>query len=333
MDTSILEKQLRAKNEFEQQYSGTAEMPNYYSHMDEYDHLTFSKDLQTPDVVPVDYFFKPDQNVVFLKHPRYIKFSEHRHSFIEMNYVYSGSCKQIIDGKEVLLNEGDLCLLDTNVTHAIDSASEDDIVINIMIRTSYFDSTLIQRLTGNDLITDFFVNAIYEQKKDRQYILFSKGQDSRLKEFILNALAEYSNPQLCSNEVINSYMMLIFTELLRLYHSSHNNSSEPVFKKAVISDILAFMEQNYAALTLEDTAEKFHFHPNHLTRLLKQNLGKTFIELSHQLKIKNACTLLENTDLSIDQIANKIGYANLTFFYKSFKKIHGITPAKYRKQQ
>lgn len=84
-----------------------------------------------------------------------------------------------------------------------------------------------------------------------------------------------------------------------MYHSSPK-TEEPSLKKAVVSDILAYMEKNYQSITLEQTAEKFHFHPNHLTRVLKNNLGKTFIELSHQLKIKNACTLLENTDLTID---------------------------------
>ncbi|MFD2216870.1 hypothetical protein [Metabacillus endolithicus] len=48
--------------------------------------------------------------------------------------------KQTINGKEVILKEGDLCLLDTNVIHSIDQAGENDIVINIMVRTSYFDS-------------------------------------------------------------------------------------------------------------------------------------------------------------------------------------------------
>ncbi|MCV9886626.1 helix-turn-helix domain-containing protein [Metabacillus halosaccharovorans] len=65
--------------------------------------------------------------------------------------------------------------------------------------------------------------------------------------------------------------------------------------------------------------------------MLKTNINKTFIDLSHQLKIKNACTMLENTDLTVDQIANKTGYTNITFFYKTFKKFHGVTPAKYRK--
>lgn len=170
----------------------------------------------------------------------------------------------------------------------------------------------------------------FTNKKDSRYIIFPKGQNNRLREFIIQALGEYFQPQLCSNEAINSYMILIFTELLRIYNSYSKNKEEPTFKKAIISEILSFMEQNYQAMTLEQTAEKFHFHPNHLTRLLKTNLGKTFIELSHQLKIKNACTLLENTDLNIDQIANKVGYTNITFFYKSFKKIHGVTPAEYR---
>jgi hypothetical protein len=46
-----------------------------------------------------------------------------------------------------------------------------------MIRTSYFDSALLQRLSGNDLLTDFFVHAIYQQKKDSRYIIFPKGQN------------------------------------------------------------------------------------------------------------------------------------------------------------
>lgn len=330
MDISILEKQLREMNDYEKKYSGTPEQPKHYSHLEQSE-LIFSQDLQTPNTVPVDYFFKPDQNVVFLKHPRYVKFTEHRHSFIEMNYVYSGTCTQYINGKEVTLNEGDLCLLDTNVTHVIDSASENDIIINIMIRTSYFDSALLQRLSGNDLLTDFFVNSIYQQKKNSRYILFSRGQNNRLKDLMGQALWEYNQPQLCSVEAINSYMLLIFTELLRMYHSSPK-TEEPSLKKAVVSDILAYMEKNYQSITLEQTAEKFHFHPNHLTRVLKNNLGKTFIELSHQLKIKNACTLLENTDLTIDLIANKIGYSNIAFFYKAFKRIHGVTPAAYRKR-
>jgi AraC family transcriptional regulator, melibiose operon regulatory protein len=330
MEISSLENQLKLMSDFEKRYSGTLEKPKRYSHIEE--ELTFSQTKQEPNIVPLDYFFKPDQNVVFLKHPRYIQFTEHRHSFIEMNYVLSGTSKQYINGKEVILKKGDLCLLNTNVIHSIDTASEDDIIINIMIRTSYFDSALLQRLSGNDLLTDFFVNAIYKQKKESQYIIFSDDQGNRLKDLILHALSEYYHPQLCSNEAINSYMLLIFTELLRVYHNTPKKSSERIFRKAVISDILAYMEQNYEAITLEKTAEKFHFHPNHLTRLLKSNLGKTFIELSHQLKIKNACTLLENTDLIIDQIANKVGYTNITFFYKSFKKIHSITPAEYRKK-
>lgn len=331
MDISILEKQLSELSDFEIKYSGSPSHPKHYSHLGE-SGLTFSTDIPLPTIVPVYNFFNPDQNVVFLKHPRYIKFTEHRHSFIEMNYVLSGTCKQLINGKEVILKQGDLCLLDTNVTHSIDSASEKDIIINILIRTSYFDSTLLQRLSGNDLLTDFFVNAIYKQKKDSRYILFSNVQNDRLKDLILQALNEFYHPQLCSSEAINSYMLLIFTELLRSYNSLSKTKGEPIFKKAIISEILKHMDLNFRYITLEKTAEKFHFHPNHLTRLLKSNLGKTFIEVSHQLKMKNACTLLENTDLTIDQVANEVGYTNITFFYKSFKKAHGITPAEYRKK-
>ncbi|NHC42585.1 cupin domain-containing protein [Bacillus sp. MM2020_1] len=199
MEFPSLEKHLFEMNHFEKKYSGTPDKPNLYSHL-EGTKLTFSENILEPNIVPVDYFFKPEQNVIFFKHPRYIKFTEHRHSFIEMNYVYSGTCTQYINGNEVILKEGELCLLDTNVTHGIESASENDIIINIMIRTGYFDSALIQRLSGNDLLADFFVHAIYQQKRVSRFILFPKGQTNRLKEIISQALDEYSHPQLCSNE-------------------------------------------------------------------------------------------------------------------------------------
>jgi len=192
-------------NNFEQKYSGTPEKPNSLHLLAPNLFCLHKMNYQTLCLPSI--FFKPDQNVVFLKLPRYIKFSEHKHSFIEMNYVLSGTCKQMINGKEVMLKEGDLCLLDTNVTHAIDQAGENDIVINIMIRTSYFDSALLRRLSGNDLLTDFFVNTIYKHKEDSRYIIFSKHSTSRLRELILQALLEYSHPQLCSKEAINSYML------------------------------------------------------------------------------------------------------------------------------
>jgi hypothetical protein len=57
MDISILEKQLTLMSDFEKRYSGTPEHPRRYSHIEE--ELTFSQNKE-PDIVPVDYFFKPD---------------------------------------------------------------------------------------------------------------------------------------------------------------------------------------------------------------------------------------------------------------------------------
>ena len=67
MDTSFIEKQLLEMSDYEKKYSGTAENPRHYSNLEDSE-LTFSQGIIEPDIVPVDYFFKPEQNVVFLKH-------------------------------------------------------------------------------------------------------------------------------------------------------------------------------------------------------------------------------------------------------------------------
>lgn len=65
MDTTLIEKQLRKMNDFEQKYSGTLDHPRHYSHLEDSE-LTFSANVQAPDnIVPVDYFLNLSKTLFF----------------------------------------------------------------------------------------------------------------------------------------------------------------------------------------------------------------------------------------------------------------------------
>lgn len=53
------------------------------------------------------------------KHHRFADMPLHNHDFIEMNYMYSGKCRQMIDGEEIGLEQGQICIIDTHVPHSI----------------------------------------------------------------------------------------------------------------------------------------------------------------------------------------------------------------------
>lgn len=99
----------------------------------------------------------------------------------------------------------------------------------------------------------------------------------------------------------------------------------------IFNDILEYINQNYdAEMELNKCAKEFHMSPNHISRMFKKYLGKNFIAYLNELRIKKAQGLLRDTELSIKEIAYKVGYNNLNYFYKNFKKITGITPKMFR---
>jgi AraC family transcriptional activator of pobA len=84
--------------------------------------------------------------------------------------------------------------------------------------------------------------------------------------------------------------------------------------------------------TVQSIAQSLHLSPRYLSDLLKQETGKTAIELIHIFLIGEAKNMLKATDYSISETAYKLGFENLPYFSRLFKKEVGLTPAQYKKQ-
>ncbi|HCO71382.1 MAG TPA: AraC family transcriptional regulator, partial [Enterococcus sp.] len=77
-------------------------------------------------------------------------------------------------------------------------------------------------------------------------------------------------------------------------------------------------------------ADLFGYHPNYISKLLKDHTGSSYQELVVAQKIKKAKYLLSYTDETIQNIAEEVGYHNLSFFYKKFYTQTQMTPRDYR---
>ena len=84
--------------------------------------------------------------------------------------------------------------------------------------------------------------------------------------------------------------------------------------------------------TVSYMAEKLHVSSRYLTDLLKQETGKTALELIHLYLISEAKNLLKEGKMNITEISVSLGFENLTYFSRLFKKEVGITPNIFREQ-
>ena len=96
--------------------------------------------------------------------------------------------------------------------------------------------------------------------------------------------------------------------------------------------LLDYIEEYYddSSISLGEMAERFGMSPSYLSRFFRKYSGKNFLEYVTEKRIERVCYLLKNTDLKVKTIVEQVGYLDVASFTKKFRKIMGVSPARYR---
>ena len=86
-------------------------------------------------------------------------------------------------------------------------------------------------------------------------------------------------------------------------------------------------------ITLTECAEEIGCHVNYIWRVMKELREQTFGEYVAEVRVRKAKELLDDTDLSVADIAERLNFTNPQNFIRYFKKHEGVTPGQYRKEK
>lgn len=122
-------------------------------------------------------------------------------------------------------------------------------------------------------------------------------------------------------------MLLFIFELLDEAKRVQQSSRMDIIEKG-----LAFIEKNFrnSAISLEMVAKEVNRSPSYYSHLLMQKHGTSFRQIVLSLRINEAKKLLQETDLSIQEIADSVGFKNANYFSRMFKEMEQVTPRDYR---
>lgn len=99
-----------------------------------------------------------------------------------------------------------------------------------------------------------------------------------------------------------------------------------------VEKALLYIYENYSQdISLEKTAEAIGITSFYLSRLIKQEKKQTFLEILTEVRIQKAISLIKEGNLLMKDICQSVGYSNMTYFYKVFKKMTGFTVGMARK--
>jgi two-component system response regulator YesN len=143
--------------------------------------------------------------------------------------------------------------------------------------------------------------------------------------------SEYTSNKSERSAVLESYMTIIIAKILRKAHVS------PSVDREEFSDVWRalseFIDENLnQKLSLENLAQKCFYNPSYFSRAFKQKFGYSPIEyIARERSRKAAALLTDNSNFSMEEIAEKCGFGDKSSLYRSFEKFYGCSPSEYRK--
>lgn len=239
----------------------------------------------------------------------------HKHNYVELFFITNGEYKHIFNGKEELLSYGNAYLLNTNDVHGLFPVkSENSTHTDILIEIEYFKT-----------VCDFISPDIAKKFLSGEGVALNLSTEQIAKiESYMPDLFLYINKK--NYAKASKLLCVIIIEILATSYKALKHVS-PKWLLSLLDDLNN--HENFS-IDISTIISKHHYNVNYMRRIFKQYTGMTMTDYFNRQKSNYAYMLLSTTDLSVEQICEKLGFLNVPYFYCLFKKQYRKTPKQVR---
>lgn len=253
----------------------------------------------------------------------------HWHNEMEIIYIKKGIGTIMVELKSYQVTAGVLVLILPGQLHSISQHENDSMEYENII----FHPNILLSKQVDDCAKDYF------------FPLFSNALS--LPTLITPSLKNYKEIKSCidgADEICKTYpkayqfalksqlfqfFYLLFSTCADTTHLPRNQRSLDKMKQ-----IIKYIECNYMEkITIADISNEIGLSQSYFMKYFKNTMGTSFIDYLNEYRLTMASRLLLTSDSSILDIAGKVGFENLSYFNRLFKKRFGTTPSKYRKSR
>lgn len=175
------------------------------------------------------------------------------------------------------------------------------------------------------------------QESSSEIKLFTTDLYLRIKEKISLLYNTLGIPFLPNSTVIDfigkkNYLYEIIAFLEEQFEMVMSAAGSPT-RNSVLDDILYYIDHNYQSnIKLETIAPLFGYNSAYLGKIFNKTVGESFNSYVDHIRIEHSKTLLLQNNYKVYEIAESVGYRNVDYFHKKFRKYVGESPAEFRKK-
>ncbi len=255
----------------------------------------------------------------------------HWHDEMEFIYIIDGNSEIHIDFKTFTVSSGDFIVIPKGSIHYMAGLNDSKISYIALV----FNLSLIEGTTL-DYSQISFINPILENKLLFKNILTYKdnGYNSIINSF--RQLIDSFNSRNYGYQLsIKSFLFNIFYTLFNENHITIDIEKEhynDLIKVEKLKEVIKYIQTNYKkSISIKELADIAQYSEYHFLRFFKNETSKTCTQYINHFRIQKAALLLSNTSLSITEIAYEVGFGDVSYFIKTFKKYMSTSPNKFRK--
>lgn len=262
---------------------------------------------------------------VFARSKKDFDFPLHFHEEFELNFIRNaGGAKRIIGDHVEEITDMELVLVGPNLQHGwFTNNCKGKIIkeITIQFHRDLFDEKFLQR-NQMSFIRGLFQHSI-------RGVLFSNATALAIMPRIKQLTEKHGFDSVL--ELLSILHDLSTSRNIRTLSDTSFNKETPYYNSRRIEKIMVYVNNNFSQnISLNDAAKIAGMTEVSLSRFFKLRTGKTFVDTLNEVRLGHASRMLIDTTDSINEVAYKCGFNNMSNFNRIFKKKKDSTPKEFR---
>ncbi len=261
-----------------------------------------------------------------VKTDKIIYAQKHNHSSYEIHFIVAGKGKLMIGNKEVDLFPNNVFIIGPEIYHSIWQDDQNPL-LKYNIRFTYSTTR-----DSDSFFPENEVSWIKEALSDIRFVYLSDTQN--IISLLQNILSELDNKEIGYYAKIQSLFIQILMYLLR---ATNNHKKIYIFPQKSRDDqrsvlIETFFDDYRNDLRIDQLADLLNLSSKQVNRIIKKLYNTTFKQKLIDMRMEVAKDLLRDNALTIESVAEEVGYASQNNFYVAFKQHTGLSPSEYREK-
>jgi AraC-like DNA-binding protein len=252
----------------------------------------------------------------------------HVHHFFEFVYIAGGTGWHRVGDRTVTVEPGDLLLVAPGELHDSSGISQADRWVVAFgadaLDPAYSDTGAYLAFPDEVLLFTFF-----QGDAAREHFHISPDERPRWEAHLAELEEEMIRQRSGYVQAAAALLTLLLTHIARLAQlqlTQHRRMSRPL-----LSQVFRFIDAHYPEhVSLSDVAEAVGYTPAYLTDLIRRDTGRTVLAWITERRMAAARYLLLETDATVEQVAERVGYRKASHFIAQFRRTHGTTPHAWR---